>query len=576
VAWLGREAHDAFIRAEGLKWGRFNLPATAVGFTAAVLPISRWLLKTPLGRNLESEVWTTVSRRLGAIASIGIGLLLVILFLTFWSALSYAVMADVIAKPPFYSGGFSLDAATAQFTPAGAGWLLNPEWVDAATDPAIFTGLLLVCVILLGHIDSLLNGSSLAAFYGSRLRKAYLGATNSKRWSGSDMPVDKEDPADEIQLDAYYHDAVMAPVHLVNVTINETTSKSSRVIQRDRKGKPMVVSPAGCIYPATSPAEPPSRIERSDSEDLPLSSWMAISGAAISTGAGQHTSFGTALLAGMTNLRLGYWWYSRKKSRWGKWGRPQDWVQFFLLREVRADYEGTDAERWYLSDGGHHENTGVYELARRRIPFIVASDNGADPKYEFADLVNLIRKLRIDQGAEVDFLDDQALDALFGETPLRRVFGTLEQIRRRGELAAKAAENNSRPVAAGPYATIARIRYRSEDGEPAPSPSTLIWIKPRVTGRELPDLLQYRDTNLAFPQQPTADQFFDEAQWESYYRLGQLIGEMIFDENRFEGQLEGCIWRPWLLTALPEPSPRRPQAGAARGASRSRIIQDSR
>jgi hypothetical protein len=254
----------------------------------------------------------------------------------------------------------------------------------------------------------------------------------------------------------------------------------------------------------------------------------------------------------MTNMRLGYWWYSRKLSPWARW-RPRYWIQSYLLRELRSSYEGSCAGRWFLSDGGHHENTGVYELARRRIPLIIASDNGADPRYEFGDLVNLIRKLRIDYGAEINFLDDRQLDSLFDHTPLRRVFGTLEQIKARGEQALKAAEDSDRKApAAGPYAAIGRIIYPEKDKDGAAQCSTLIWIKPRITGRELPDLLQYRDSNLAFPQQPTTDQFFDEAQWESYFRLGQLIGDAIFDKNRFVDDVSGRPWRPWHLSPLPD------------------------
>ena len=102
---------------------------------------------------------------------------------------------------------------------------------------------------------------------------------------------------------------------------------------------------------------------------------------------------------------------------------------------------------------------------------------------------------------------------------------------------------------AGPYATLARIRYLAK-GESTP-PSTLLLIKPRIAGKELPDLLQYREANAAFPQQPTTNQFFDEAQWESYYRLGQLIGDMIFDKDRFP-EADAASWKPWALEPLPE------------------------
>lgn len=215
-----------------------------------------------------------------------------------------------------------------------------------------------------------------------------------------------------------------------------------------------------------------------------------------------------------------------------------------MLRELRASFDGTHRDRWYLSDGGHYENTGVYELVRRRVPFIIASDNGADRFYEFSDLVNLIRKIRIDFGAEVEFLNRAQLDRwLGGAGHLRDAFGTLDEIRRSGKQET-AAETRGDDPKAGPYATLAWIHYQNK--KPIPR-STLLLVKPRITGRELPDLIQYRDANAAFPQQPTTNQFFDEAQWESYYRLGQLIGDQIF--GRFASEPEG--WAPHDLEPIP-------------------------
>jgi hypothetical protein len=41
----------------------------------------------------------------------------------------------------------------------------------------------------------------------------------------------------------------------------------------------------------------------------------------------------------------------------------------------------------------------------------------------------------------------------------------------------------------------------------------------------------YGAVNKEFPQQTTGDQFFDEAQWESYRMLGVEIGRRIFDPD---------------------------------------------
>jgi hypothetical protein len=449
----------------------------------------------------------------------------------FWSACAYAifwhghgVVADFPVKPwpALYRDG-------AELRPAG--------W----TVPLVITGLVALWALLLGFVHSFLNRSSFASFYAARLRKAYLGASNEDRWS-SPTPPDVELSSDEIELGSYYHPGVLAPLHLINVTVNETTSKSSRVIQRDRKGKPMAVSPAGYVFAGGKPTDDASGFELKDGEQLPLSTWVGISGAAFSTGMGQHGSFGISLLAALTNMRLGYWWESPHRGRRRSIGDFfGNLVQAYLLREMRADFEGTHTKRWYLSDGGHFENMGVYELVRRQVPFIVASDNGADPKYEFADFINLVRKVRIDFDAETEMVSREELDVLLGKTGrLREAFGTLDEI---------GAAADAKTPRSGPYATLARIRFRSDPGAPV---ATLLMIKPRIAGAELPDILRYHKKDAAFPQQRTTDLFFDEAQWESYFRLGQHIAEAIFShEARAHAVVAGGRWFPSDLHPLP-------------------------
>ena len=61
-------------------------------------------------------------------------------------------------------------------------------------------------------------------------------------------------------------------------------------------------------------------------------------------------------------------------------------TQSYLLNEMFARYYGTRRSHWYLSDGGHFENTAAYELIRRRVPRIILLDNGRDEGYAFDDL----------------------------------------------------------------------------------------------------------------------------------------------------------------------------------------------
>lgn len=62
------------------------------------------------------------------------------------------------------------------------------------------------------------------------------------------------------------------------------------------------------------------------------------------------------------------------------------------------------------------------------------------------------------------------------------------------------------------------IRY------PDGSVGTLVYTKATVGSHESPDILHYKRTHPAFPHEPTSDQFFDEAQFESYRALGYHVG----------------------------------------------------
>ena len=73
------------------------------------------------------------------------------------------------------------------------------------------------------------------------------------------------------------------------------------------------------------------------------------------------------------------------------------------------------------------------------------------------------------------------------------------------------------------------IRYPKTtgvDGNSEAFEGTLILVKPTLTKEiaNASDLINYALSKPAFPQQTTLDQWFDEAQFESYRKLGYLIG----------------------------------------------------
>jgi hypothetical protein len=60
---------------------------------------------------------------------------------------------------------------------------------------------------------------------------------------------------------------------------------------------------------------------------------------------------------------------------------------------------------------------------------------------------------------------------------------------------------------------------------------TLVYVKASLTGPDEPaDVREYAGSHNEFPHQTTADQFFDESQFESYRALGQHIADRTFPE----------------------------------------------
>ena len=61
--------------------------------------------------------------------------------------------------------------------------------------------------------------------------------------------------------------------------------------------------------------------------------------------------------------------------------------------------------------------------------------------------------------------------------------------------------------------------------------------------------MQYQRTHPLFPQEPTSDQYFDEAQWESYRKLGEHVGTELFTPPGGPPPEGKPAWTPSLLVA---------------------------
>jgi Patatin-like phospholipase len=218
---------------------------------------------------------------------------------------------------------------------------------------------------------------------------------------------------------------------------------------------------------------------------------MAISGAAASPNMGYHTSPALGFLMTVFNVRLG-WWLGNPRSEYTWAMRGPGLGLFYLLVEL---FGLTNDERGfvYLSDGGHFDNLGIYELVHRKCRFIVACDAEEDGDLQFDGLGNAVEKCRTDFGVHIHINVD----------PIRLT---------------------KTDPAKGRHCAVGVIDYG-----PGFEKGTLLYIKATLTGNEPADVTRYKAQNAAFPHQSTADQWFDETQFESYRMLGQHIVEGVLD-----------------------------------------------
>jgi hypothetical protein len=412
-----------------------------------------------------------------------------------------------------------------------------PAWMRASLLAAVW----LAWTALTAGNAQMANTSSLHSVYRARLTRAYLAVGNRQRSLDNDDAADNRAnvtrvvEGDDTRLHSYRPETQGGPIHLVNTCLNQTRDDKSGLYNADRKGTAVTATWRGFeVGPREFVALRPEH------DAGTLGRWIAVSGAASSSGAGAYTTRGLALLVYFLGVRLGYWIQAPREREplhslgrlvrlaWRALPKP-----LMLGSEASATFYGVQRPWWFLSDGGHFENTGVYPLLKREVGFIILADAGCDAHYAFGDIENLVRKARIDFGAEIDFYSRAEAASLF-------TLGSSELT----VLSPEDMPNNhsSRGV------LLARIRYRERpgpagaDGRPGPPlrpEATLLVIKPNLHDALDVDLLAYAQKHEDFPHESTGDQSFDEAQWESYHRLGEDFGRALSDS--WLAQLPG--WR---------------------------------
>lgn len=348
------------------------------------------------------------------------------------------------------------------------------------------------------------NANSLHPLYRDRLRKAFLFVPQP-RLDQNDLPIfDKR-----LSSISGQH----GPYHLINAALNIEDSETNR---RGRNAdffvfSPLFVGSKSTDYVATSDVEKVA-------VQLDLATAMAVSGAAVSSEMGsQNIRALTATLA-LLNVRLGYWLRNPKKLKEAKPSdtparnrvseyrrRTNPFANFYFIAEIFGLLTD-DLRSIYLTDGGHIENLGIYELLRRRCRVIIAVDAEADPQMAFASFNTLERYALIDLGIRIDLPWQKIADESL------KIGGSFDK-------------TGDAPKDGGPHCAIGEISY------PDNRKGVLVYIKASLTGDENDIVIDYKKRYNAFPHETTLDQLFTEEQFEAYRALGFHAAYGLFDRS---------------------------------------------
>jgi hypothetical protein len=354
------------------------------------------------------------------------------------------------------------------------------------------------------------NEFSSGYFHYVRLVRYFLAASSPARML---QPFTGCDRRDDLPLNDFAG-RYPGPYPILNATLNTISGKELGYATRHVNS--FVFTPLYCGYDLIFPGEGQDRFRLENAYQLSFSKTklgaritseggitlgmaMAISGAEANRNQGYHASRVTSIFMTLFDVRRGWWMgNSRYMQKWQSAG-PTSGLGYLLSELVGQSDQNKGYV--YLSDGGHFDNLGLYELIKRHCRLIVFCDAECDGQYEFADLIALIEKARTDLGAriEIDFSKIGPKDGHESEYnfTVGDIFYDPHNPDDRGKLFCIKTSMPTRPD------------------------------KSAVNQNSLPDdVWRYSEKHRTFPHQSTADEWFDELQFESYRALGQHIGRV--------------------------------------------------
>ena len=354
------------------------------------------------------------------------------------------------------------------------------------------------------------NANSLHQLYRDRLGSAFLFRRNG---------MGALEGADHFSFSEIVPGA--SPYHLINAALNLPGSNFAN--RRGRNADFFIFSRRYVGSEATGYVD--TDLAEKATDGLNVGTAMAISGAAAAPNMGMASMRPLSATIALLNVRLGRWIRHpldivryAESNGFERWWRgtagPRHLLSEAFFKSGAAITERKPGDKsWagflFLTDGGHIENLGIYELLRRRCSIIVAVDAEADPGYTSDSLIQLQRFARIDLGT--------------------RIVMDWRPIGERTKEVSKGICSGSHTATQGPHVALGLIDYPPLAEGGARQRGVLIYIKSSLSGDENDYVMAYKARNPAFPQESTMEQLFSEEQFEAYRALGEHIGRRLCD-----------------------------------------------
>ncbi len=649
---LFKDEHINYMRSRGeyllpgKGWGkRWSSLILSVGFVVsllmswvspAIIILLLYLLYVVVSKALNFESFESVSAALEQVTIIEYG------FLVLLGVLVIHFIANLALK---YQVGISrkFNNLEAALILAGAAWMgvvifFRLKEQEITQSFTIWHHLLLGAgLIILGFFTNP-NALSFHRFYRNQLADAFLHFTGQYK---NVRLKDLFDPSGTVR------EACLAPYPLINTCLN-LQAVNDKKFKGTKANDYFLLSP---LYCGSKLSDYVCTASANEYKEMTLPAATTISAAAVNPGMGIYSNKLLSVFMTVFNARLGFWINNplQKKASSLVW-----WPTYFFYELLSMI--GTDNRKLNISDGGHIENLGVYELLRRKCRLIIAVDAGADPKYSFGDLENLTIRARNELGLEIGFrpgyrpdetirpspshgysakrfaladvyylweevvpkedgqpikdakgkpieilinykkireklewlseeerkllkealqkmklqnfaneavatLEDElklqnTFEALHLSDSVSEVFKTLiwvfDDVKRMIHQKLEGSENRT-DKEKKVLATV--VRTIDEKVQNDLKMGTMVYVKSSVVAPETKLLIdnknsldyktyKYKVYHPNFPHEPTSDQFFDEVQWESYYRLGQFIGAEVLGIRNLKDFLEGKVHAP--------------------------------